>query len=212
MRATPQSFSELRRKKVYGVALRAVHAWNGLAIVFLLLSAWGADALDFGAEKKAAWLLHILGGYALVIGLVSRFVLGLIGGRHSRWSSFWHPRLWLASFRSRRLSSLKPFGHDPYASLAYLALYGVLFLMAATGLSLAAIEHDLGPLRQWLFDAVQFEELVEEPHEAGAYFVLGFIVTHLAAMIWHERKEGVPLVQSMISGFQYRVRSKGEKK
>ena len=34
--------------------------------------------------------------------------------------------------------------------------------------------------------------------------ILGFVVVHLAALILHESRHGVPLAQAMLSGFQYR--------
>ena len=34
--------------------------------------------------------------------------------------------------------------------------------------------------------------------------ILAFVVVHIAALILHESRHGVPLAQAMLSGFQYR--------
>jgi cytochrome b len=38
-------------------------------------------------------------------------------------------------------------------------------------------------------------------------FVIGFIFIHIAALIAHEARHGVPLAQAMVSGYQYRKES-----
>jgi len=46
-----------------------------------------------------------------------------------------------------------------------------------------------------------------EAHEGAALVVVGFIAAHLLALVWHERRDGVPVAQAMISGYQYRSES-----
>jgi cytochrome b561 len=93
-------------------------------------------------------------------------------------------------------------GHDALASLAYLALYGLVALMAITGLGLAATEFSAGPLAGVLGGAGWLEEVLEEPHEAGFALILGVIGLHLAALFHHQWR-GERVAQSMVSGIQY---------
>jgi Ni,Fe-hydrogenase I cytochrome b subunit len=37
------------------------------------------------------------------------------------------------------------------------------------------------------------------------WLIVGFIVAHIAALIWHEKKDQIPVSQSMVSGYQYRT-------
>jgi cytochrome b561 len=80
----------------------------------------------------------------------------------------------------------------------------MLAVMAASGLALAAVEHGVGPLTPWLFDRTELEDLFEGPHEVLFLGVLAFIVVHIGAMLLHEWKDGVPVAQEMVSGYQYK--------
>ncbi len=34
---------------------------------------------------------------------------------------------------------------------------------------------------------------------------MGFVVIHIAALIWHEKKDKTPLAQAMVTGYQYQI-------
>lgn len=195
---------QLERKKVYDPFLRILHWWNGLSIVLLLGTAYAAELFEKGAGEKTVWALHIYVGYALAAGIAARIAWGIAGPKHARFSALWHPRAWAGAVRMRFAAS-KGFGHDPYASAAYLLFYGALLAMAGTGLALAAVEHGTGPLTPWLFDRVALEELFEAPHEAIHVFILGFMALHIGALVVHEWRGKTPVAQAMVSGYQYRA-------
>jgi Ni,Fe-hydrogenase I cytochrome b subunit len=117
----------------------------------------------------------------------------------------WHPIVWWDVVRNFNLQAKPRFGHNSLASGAYLLVYLLLITMAITGLSLAAIEHSMGPLDAWIGDMPWLKEVVEEPHEIIYYFLMGFVVVHIAALIWHENKDKTPLAQAMVTGYQYEV-------
>jgi cytochrome b len=50
------------------------------------------------------------------------------------------------------------------------------------------------------------KELFEEPHELIFYLLMGFVVIHITALIWHEYKDKTPLAQAMVTGYQYEVK------
>ncbi len=192
------------RKKVYDPILRIIHAWNGIAILFLLITAWAGELFEKGPAAQGVALLHIVLGYGLIGGFIARLIWGLIGPREARLSRLWHLRTWLRGLRELRITASNRWGHDPWASAAYLVLYLLIAILGVSGLFLAAIEHGVGPLAQGYFDDMTLKELFKEPHELAAFGVLAFIVVHIGALIWHERKDGVPHAQSMLSGYQYR--------
>ncbi|MEW5788574.1 MAG: cytochrome b/b6 domain-containing protein [Pseudomonadota bacterium] len=195
----------LLREKVYDPILRLLHAWNGLAILLLVFTSQAAEALEFTPEAASLWRLHVWTGYALVLGLVGRLAWGLNGPWYARLSAMWHWRAWLTALRTRRLfTAPRGFGHHPLASAAYLGFYLVVLVMALTGLALAAIDQGRGPLYPWLGHAITLKHLFSEPHEILEKFVWFFILLHIAALILHEARHGVPLAQAMVSGYQYR--------
>lgn len=197
----------LHKEAVFDGLLRLIHAWNGLAILALIGTGLSAEAYEHGAEGAALWRLHIQFGYALIGGLCARLIWGLVGPASARWSDMWHPRAWLAALRMRGSAPRR--GHDALASAVFLALYAALATMAITGLALAAIEHNLGPLTSWVGDSLWLEDYFEEPHEALYGLVIGFVVLHLGALAWHQWFGPAPVAQAMITGNQY-LPSEGE--
>jgi len=194
-----------RRQKVYDPALRLIHLWNGLAILFLMVTIWISDLFDKGVGEDTLWQIHIFIGYALVVGIVARLAWGLVGPRHARYSDMWHPAAWWNAVRHLNLTTKPRFGHNTLASAVYLLVYLLLMAMAVSGLGLAAIEHSMGPFNTWFGDMTWLEDLFEEPHEIIYYLLMGFVVIHIAALIWHEYKDKTPVAQAMVTGYQYEV-------
>jgi cytochrome b len=194
-----------RRHKVYDPVLRFIHLWNGLAILFLMTTIWLSELFEKGVGEDTLWQLHIYLGYALVVGIVARLVWGFVGPHHARFSDMWHPVVWWNAIRHRDFQAKPRFGHNTLASGAYILVYGLLAVMAVTGLGLAAIEHSMGPFNAWFGDVAWLKDVFEEPHEIIYYFLMGFVVVHIAALIWHESKDKTPLAQSMVSGYQYEI-------
>jgi len=196
-----------RRQKVYDPVLRLIHLWNGLAILFLMATIWFSELFERGVGEDTLWQLHIYIGYALVVGIVARLSWGLVGPRHARFSDMWHPAAWWDTVRNLNLKAKPRFGHNTVASGAYLLVYLLLITMAITGLGLAAVEHSMGPFNVWFGDMAWLEDLFEEPHEIIYYLLMGFVVIHIAALIWHEHKDKTPLAQAMVTGYQYEIES-----
>ena len=194
---------------VFDGLLRAIHAWNGLSVLALIITGWIAESFEHSAQAAGFWRLHIQFGYVLTGGLGARLVWGLIGPRSARWTDLWHPRDWLSALRA--LPSLyrpawRP-GHDKLASGVFIALYLTLLGMIATGIALAAIKHNMGPLADWLGDSTGLKKIFKNPHELMYLLVTGFIGLHLAALIWHQTFGKTPVAQAMITGNQYPPRA-----
>lgn len=194
----------MRRERVYDPVLRVIHAWNALLIVLLALSGQLAANLVLEWPAAAVWRLHYWLGLGLILGVTARLLWGLSGPGHARLRTMWHPGPWRAALRTRRyFTAPERFGHHPLASAAYLLVYAGLLVMAFTGLALAAIDQGSGPLYPWLGWAVELKSWFRVPHEWLQYALIAFIGAHLAALIAHERRHGVPIAQAMVSGYQY---------
>jgi Ni/Fe-hydrogenase 1 B-type cytochrome subunit len=196
------SQSNPQARRVYDPLLRLLHATIGVAIIALIVTSQLADWFEHSPYEKTLWNLHILSGYVLSAGLLTRILWGLVGPASARWRDLWHPRTWKSSLRNLRLPSAHRVGHDPIASLAYLFAYSVMALMVVTGLGLAASEFQTGPLAGWLGNASWLEDVLGEPHEAGFVLMLGFIGLHMAALVFHQLR-GERVAQSMLTGKQY---------
>jgi cytochrome b len=164
---------------------------------------WLSELFEKGVGEDTLWQLHIYIGYALVVGIIARLAWGLVGARSARFSDMWHPAAWWNSARHLNFKSKPRLGHDALASGVYLLVYLLLTVMAITGLGLAAIEHSMGPFNAWFGDMAWLEDLFEEPHELIYYLLMGFVVLHIAALIWHENKDKTPLAQAMVTGYKY---------
>jgi cytochrome b len=195
----------LSRAQVYDPLLRIIHAWNAVLVVLLLASSQLAGWLAFSWEVAALWRLHVWCGYLLFVGLVARLVWGLVGPPYARWSNLWQPAEWIDAVRRRRFFTPPlAFGHHPSASLAYLAFYGMAWCQVLTGLALAAIDQGIGPLYDALGYAFAAAPWFRNPHDWLEELMLAFVIVHLAALVLHERRHGIPVAQAMVSGYQYR--------
>ncbi|HEY9146342.1 MAG TPA: cytochrome b/b6 domain-containing protein [Thiobacillus sp.] len=196
------SLSSTQPHRVFDPLLRLLHWVIALAIVALIVTSQLADWFEHGPYEKTLWNLHILIGYTLTAGLLTRLLWGLVGPVSARWRDLWHPAVWKDSLRKLRLPTKHRAGHDPIASLGYLFAYGVMALMVVTGLGLAASEFQTGPLAGWLGNMPWLEDVLGEPHEVGFSLMLGFIGLHLAALVFHQWR-GERVAQSMVTGKQY---------
>lgn len=194
--------------RVFDPLLRLLHWVVALSIVSLIASSQLAEWFEHGPYEKTLWNLHILSGYVLTAGLLTRLLWGVVGPASARWRDLWHPAVWKDSLGNLRLPTTHRAGHDPIASLGYLFAYSVMAFMVITGLGLAASEFHTGPLAAWLGNMPWLEDVLGEPHEAGFVLMLGFIGLHLAALVFHQLR-GERVAQSMVTGKQYHTLESG---
>jgi Ni/Fe-hydrogenase 1 B-type cytochrome subunit len=196
----------LVRRYVYDSAQRILHWWIGLATLLLILTGLLGSNQDAGSGRAFMWDLHIIAGNVLIVGVVGRLVWGLIGSKHARFHSLFHFKAWIQTLKSRRiLSADRGFGHHAQASAAYLGYYILVIAMCVTGLALAGMVHGEGILAPYFHDELTYLDIIRESHGYGMWMIVGFIVTHIGAIIFHEWHDGIPVAQSIVSGFQYRT-------
>ena len=140
--------------------------------------------------SERIWDWHIYFGWALVALWVLRLGLQLTGPSELRFSA----RL-LAVLRRYRLAPPAEKGKAGkilFAKTTYALFYLFLTIMVATGLILI-FHNDVA-----LFD--QLEHTAEEVHNVTMYLIIGFIVLHVAGVVWAERKEDHGLISRMVGG------------
>lgn len=193
------------RKKVYDIILRLCHAAMALACVVLLLTAWGAEFyFEEGLYRKALWVSHIFAGYLFSVSLVLRILWGFVGPHHARLSQLFQFQKWLQIVKNRKAAIRWDWGHHPQASLTYVLFYIAALILMVTGFFLAGIEHYQGFLAQQLFDDMSYQPWMSNIHEFLSWTIVIFIVAHLGALFLHEKNDGIPVIQSMFSGYQYK--------
>lgn len=207
--------------KVWDWQLRVIH-W-GLALSTITLAAlailWEAGE-ELGMPKEGRETLkevHAYVGYSLVLFLVLRIIWGFMGNRYARWGDiFPHTKAqwegikanlrWY--FRGFRGAPPDAVGHDPVASLIYIAFFGILISQVVTGLGLSGLEFNLFPGPSFMAGIGEaaketLEHGLEEVHEFGHFFILFYLVFHLAGGILHDVKGKTGLFSSMVSGVKY---------
>ncbi len=193
---------------------RVLHWVNALLVITLVLLIVGLDSMaSLGVEKavrRPVKELHAYVGHLFIFTLALRIIWGFIGNKYARFSdmipstrekimNLGQDIKWvLSGFRG---ASPRSIGHDPLASLIYLALFVVLIIQAITGFLLSGAEFKIYP-------AVSFSggigeegvEALEELHELGLYFIYFYIAVHILGLVIHEVKHRTGLFSSMIHG------------
>lgn len=166
-----------RRILVWDLPVRVFH--------WLLASAFvGAYLL---AESERWRLLHVTLGYTVLALVTFRLVWGFAGTRYARFRAFAYGPGAVAGYL-RRLAHRQPaeyVGHNPAGSWA---IYGMLALALATGLTGWLHYNDIGG------------ELFEEAHELVANTWLVLVLIHVAGVIASSLAHRENLPRSMISG------------
>lgn len=200
---------------------RVLHWVNMLLILTLMLLMAGKEGMEIIGVEKALRApvkkLHAYIGHVFVITFFLRVAWGFVGNRYARWSDIipcgkerWRAigtniRWYLSGFRTAPVNSA---GHDPLASLFYIALFLVLASQVITGVLLSGLELKtfpgvlfVGGLGEGSREAL--EDVLGEVHEFGMLFMVFFICAHIAGLVAHEIKEKTGLFSSMVHGRKY---------
>jgi cytochrome b561 len=191
------------KRKIYDPLQRVLHWTIALSCLILLATGLGAELIEAGKVRNQLWHLHINAGYLLTVALFLRIIWAFIGPRFASLKDFFK---FFTKKKVEDLQKFTEFGHDPKAALAYLLLYASFIMIILTGLVLAGIEHNLGPFADLTFDRLYLREYFKEPHEIFSYFVILFTVTHIGALLYHQRQHKLPMWYAMIDGIQYRFK------
>jgi len=172
---------------VWDLPVRVTH-W---ALVLAVAGCW---ATHYAGVEWFTW--HRRLGYTVLVLVTFRIVWGFVGTRHARFASFVRgPRMLLAYLRERGPATI---GHNPFGALSVVALLALLLLQAATGLFANDEIMNMGPFYGWI--APELSNRITGLHRASSEWLLVLIGTHVAAVAFHVRVCGQPLVGAMITG------------
>lgn len=198
---------DLGRKKIFDGVQRLIHWWIAVTVTALVGLGWFERFTEVNSMTSTLKYLHMGLGFGLTIGFCSRLIWGWIGPEHAQFQSLWKNVLRRAK---NHPGPMEEYGHAPAAGIAYLAFYVMLAFTVGSGLMLAAMRYDRGPLAAALFDELAWHEITLQVHNLALYGATLFLLSHIVGMILHERKSGLPVAQAMMSGYQYRKTEKKE--
>ncbi len=206
---------------VWDLPTRVLHWAMALLISTLILLALGHEVAGwFGADEEleeGLMKIHAYAGHLLVVVFVMRVIWGFAGNEYARWSD-------MNPFRGKRLKEIgdnirwylggcrtappRHIGHNPLASLFYIALFLVLAGQSLTGIFLSGEEFGMFPGRFLAalpgHGVVEvLEEAALEVHEFGLLFILFFIIAHTGGLVLHEMKDRGAILYSIFTGKKY---------
>lgn len=142
---------------------------------------------------------HLRLGYAVLTLLLFRLVWGFFGGHWSRFSSFIYAPTTVWHYLQGRAKPEHTVGHNPLGALSVFALLAVLLAQVASGLFSDDEIAFFGPLVTLVSgDTVA---LATNYHKnIGKFVVLGLVVLHLGAILFHKLVKKEALVRPMLVG------------
>lgn len=172
---------------VWDAPIRLFH-W---ALVALIAFSWWSAENHF-----TQW--HLWSGYTVLFLLVFRILWGFFGSSTARFANFIRGPRGVFGYL-REPTNWRAVGHTPLGALSVVALLGLIAAQLFFGLILIDEDGDwAGPLNRF----VDFEtgELAHEVHEALFNVLLGFIILHVAAILFYRVVRGKHLVGAMLRG------------
>jgi cytochrome b len=197
--------NNIEKKYIYDLTTRLLHASIGISTLILFFTAkLSKFYYENGSIRHIFWQIHIVTGYALIGFILIRFIYFIIGPKYSKISELFKWKEWGEIIFKQRITW--GWGHHPLGALAYLLIYAVIILLIYSGLYLAKIQFDQGPMDNRLYDEVLLLTKFLDLHEVGSSIFILFTIGHVLSLFWHQTTDGVPILQSMFNGFQYKKR------
>ena len=148
------------------------------------------DAFNVNHElREKVWTLHTYIGYFIIGLLVMRIITELYTVREQKfWSKL---KLAYAGYIANKKIIEEGF-HQLGIKITYCIFYMLMLLMSVTGLMLA-FEDNMELLKT-------YHKPIKKVHNFGMYIMLGFIVLHIAGVIYTELRKEKGIVSDMIHG------------
>jgi cytochrome b len=178
--------------RIWDLPTRTFHWLLAVLVVASIVSA----RLGGGAMT---W--HLRFGYAIFTLLAFRLLWGFVGGRWSRFSTFFYAPS--TSLRYLRGGSLPHehhhVGHNPLGAWSVFALLGVLAAQVATGLVADDEIATNGPLLKYVSSATS--SVASRWHKNyGQWIIIALVVLHLGAIVFYGLRRRQNLVGPMLHG------------
>lgn len=170
----------MRNRLIYDLPTRFFHwLFAGLFIAAFLIT----KTVD---DESPVFSYHMLAGLLLAFTVLLRIVWGVVGSKHSRFSSFaLHPKELVAYFTGILSGDKRKWaGHNPASSWATLAMLALSLGLGLTGYLMASGQ----------------KETFEDIHELLANGFLVVVLMHIAGVVLHALRHRDRIAMTMIDG------------
>ena len=174
-----------QRRPLWDIPTRVFH-WS--VVCLLPLAWWSADQQRFEVHQWA--------GYTLLVLVLSRFVWGIVGSRHSRFTDFL-----VGPAEAKRYiqgGGARSQGHNPLGRWSVMLLLTLLLAQAVSGLFNSDDILFSGPLYYWANSDVQ--SAMGVVHEVVFNALLALVGLHVCAVCFYQLHRREKLIQAMITG------------
>lgn len=158
--------------------------------------------------------IHFYAAIVFTLAVCSRVIWAFIGNRYARWSQFvpvardrqkglWTTFLFYSFARREPPPSV---GHNPMAGLAYLAIFGLYFVMILTGNGMyAAGSASWAPLHvfQYVLPFFGGAEYARWIHHSIMWILLCFMIQHVYSSVLVSQVEHHGELDSIFSGWKF---------
>ena len=152
-----------------------------------------------GTRGGEVMVWHFRLGYCVLSLLLFRIVWGLIGGRWSRFTSFFYAPSTVLAYLGGRGKPEHSVGHNPLGAGSIFAM--LFFLLAQVGTGLFADDDisNSGPLSKFVSNA-RVAALTAYHKNYGKYILIGLVVLHIGAILFYLLKKKENLIKPMLHG------------
>lgn len=217
----------LEREYVWELPVRLVHWVLFVSIVVLAATGYyiAHPFISVPGEARAHFVMgsmrsvHLYASIAFTLSALVRVYWAFAGNAYARWSqlvpvsrqrwqSFKHALLFYTFLTREPIEYL---GHNALAGLTYAGIFGIYFVMIATGFALYTVYAPPGsPMQVFgflipLFDGLQVARLI---HHIGMWVILIFAVAHVYFPVLYSIIERNGVFDSIFSGYKFKERGK----
>jgi cytochrome b len=176
------------RKRIWDLPTRVFHWTLSLAVIGLIATGLGG---------VMEW--HFRLGYTVLALLLFRLLWGFVGGRWSRFASFFYGPGSVVAYLRGRAHPDHVIGHTPLGALSVFAVLAVLAVQVGTGLMADDEIAAAGPLTRFVSGDVV--SLATGWHEGpGKTIVIALVSLHVLAVLFYVLVKRHRLVRPMVSG------------
>lgn len=220
--ATPHLRRDLVRVYVWELPVRVTH-WLIFASIlvlsvtgiyvghpFVIVTGEARQHFVMGTMK----VVHFYAAIVFTLSVLSRVLWTFAGNSYARWDKFIpvkakrrrgiFPTIKFYLFGLRKPPGF--IGHNPVAGMTYTLVFGLYFVMIATGLALYSIDASVhSPLRafQFLVPLTGGLSAARWIHHVVMWLFLGFMVHHVYSAMLMSNVEANATVESIFSGYKF---------
>lgn len=175
-----------------------IPVWDPFVRLFhwLLVAAFVSSWLT----QEEQYNMHLLAGYATLELVCLRFVWGMIGTQHARFTDFaYSPFTIYAYMKSTAAGHSKRYiGHNPAAGVMIFAQLTGLLFVTISGIALDGAENWAGPMAE--MNLYHYTGQIQSIHVQSTNLLLILIVLHLLGVLHSSLTHHENLIRAMITG------------